>query len=273
VTFKHNILFFIIIFGIFACNPDPVKTDGVSIHMTQRRLPGESFDDAEARYRKGLDQLSLDDYSSSLSVKSGAAATDSLNSLDLGEFGNLELLQTAFAKLRDYQFMDSSSHPEIRRRSTWLYPDDGCFARADLAVQNLSGWKYTPVKKIFVFGELTVATANAVGGEVSWWFHVAPITKVNGQLYVMDPAVNPAGPLALSEWLGFLSSDPDKLLVNLCNSTAYVPHSRCASADVADLSRSLVDQQEFLDPEWDRLLELNRKPAEELGDHPPWLDE
>jgi hypothetical protein len=265
-------MYFLIFFTILGCRPDPVKTDGVSMQMTQRRLPGESFDEAEARYRKGLDELSLDAYSSNLSVKNSAVAVDKLDEDQVGEFGDITLLQTAFARLRDYQFIESVTHPEFRRRSTWLYPDDGCFARADLAVQNLANWNYPGVGKVFVFGELTVETENSPTGEVSWWFHVAPVTKIKDQLYVLDPAVEPAEPLELADWLGRISPDSAELLVNLCQPTAYSPYSRCGTAGEADLDRSINDQQKYLDPEWDRLVELGRSPAEELGDHPPWLE-
>jgi hypothetical protein len=262
-----------LLLGIFlnlGCKPDAVATDGVSARLTERRLPGETYDAAEARFRRGLNQISLDDYESSFSVKNTAAPIAEAGDSQAADFGEYSLLETAFRRLRDFQFVESVTHPEIVRRSTWLYPDDGCFARADLAVQNLAGWNYPQVEKVFIFGDLSVATANSPSGGVSWWFHVAPLARVGDDLYVLDPAVHPDGPLTLTEWTDQISDDPTAVVVSFCGSTAYSPYSRCDTPGVADWERTIGDQKDFLDPEWDRLVELGRDPKAELGESPPW---
>lgn len=257
--------------AIVSCRPSPVETEGVDFSLTQRRLAGESYDEAEARYRRGLDDLSLSAYMDSLSVKSLAQPLAVMDGSSIPEFADLGLLTKAFERVRDYRFLNSVSHPDVLRRSTWLYPDDGCFARADLAVQHLAAWKYTNVWKIFVFGELSVASENSVDGAVNWWFHVAPISQIDGNLYVLDPAIDPSKVLALTDWLDHMTEKRDDLLLSLCLGHAYNPYSRCLTPGEVDSGRALVDQESFLDLEWDRMVELGRDPSKDLGDFPPWL--
>ena len=66
------------------------------------------------------------------------------------------------AQLREARFVFGRDQPEFARRSSWLYPDDGCFARAALAADNLARWSFAPVAKIFVFGDLDVRTGQTI---------------------------------------------------------------------------------------------------------------
>src|ERR1700744_3582697 len=38
--------------------------------------------------------------------------------------------QRRFESLRDTRWLDDGAHKNFARRLAWLYPDDGCFARA-----------------------------------------------------------------------------------------------------------------------------------------------
>lgn len=178
-----------------------------------------------------------------------------------------------FKQFRDHRFVHDSSRPDFLRRSTWLYPDDGCFARASLAVLNLHKWSYEAPSKVFVFGDLQVETKNAPWGSVSWWYHVAPLVEVNGQKYVMDPSIEPKHPLKLAEWLGRMSERPEALEVAVCGSGSYTPDDICAKRTDGIERTALTDQGYFLSAEWYRLEELNRNPERELGEYPPWLDQ
>jgi len=259
------------VFLAVSCNDKPITTDGIQVDTTQKRLPGESYDEAEERYRGGLSKLNLDEYTDSLSVINAGKKFEDLDFSQLAEFGSLKTFTEAFEEARDHQFLTSEERPEILRRSTWLYPDDGCFARADLIVRNLPLWNTSKVHKIFVFGELAVSTENSKSGEVYWWFHIVPIAKVGGVNMVMDPSVDPSAPMTLEDWADAISSDVSSLKFSLCSAGSYIPYSRCDSASVGSRERAMADQSKFLEPEWTRLVALGRDPEAELGESPPWL--
>ena len=187
------------------------------------------------------------------------------------EWSSHEELTAKFRQLRDHRFLSRGSHPDFLRRSTWLYPDDGCYARAQLANSNLHSWSVQAPMKVFSFGDLHVKTRNSPLGEVSWWYHVAPIVEVDGQKYVLDPAIEPQHPLTLEEWLGRQSRNPGDLEVAICKSGSYTPYHQCADEiDGKEPKEALVDQGWFLDPEWERVEQLGRDPDQELGENPPW---
>jgi hypothetical protein len=176
-----------------------------------------------------------------------------------------------FDKFRDHRFLERSSQPGFLRRSSWLYPDDGCFARAALAVLNLGKLNVTLPKKVFVFGDLDVKTINSPNGSVSWWYHVAPLVEIDGVKYVLDPAIEPRNPLRLEDWLSRMNANPDNLEVAICGSGSYTPYDACHKESDGVESSALSDQGRYLDSEWYRLKSLGRIPEEELGDSPPWL--
>lgn len=180
------------------------------------------------------------------------------------------LMIERFKHFRDLRFLNEYGRPNFLRRSTWLYPDDGCFARAALANRNLS--KLTPAipNKVFVFGDLNVQTKNAPDGFVTWWYHVAPLVEVDGQKYVLDPAIEPSHPLKLEEWLATMSSTPQTLKVAVCGSGTYTPYDNCATVTDGKEQMAETDQAVYFDDEWERLETLNRNPEQELGDNPPW---
>ncbi|MGE0526571.1 MAG: protein-glutamine glutaminase family protein [Bdellovibrionales bacterium] len=189
---------------------------------------------------------------------------------DVVDWESEEVLKMRFTWIRDYRFLTSESRPEFPRRSSWMYPDDGCFARAALATRNLRGWRAPVPNKIFVFGNLSVNSPNAIGGQVTWWYHVAPLVEVKGQKYVLDPALEPREPLLLEEWLHRMSQNTSELEVAICGSGAYTPYDTCSRLTDGREEMAESDQKGFLEWEWERLEALNRNPEQELGDNPPW---
>lgn len=186
-------------------------------------------------------------------------------------WASVEAMNQLFNDIRDVRFIEDEDVTGFLRRISWLYPDDGCFARAGLAVENLkSRWNADFPKKVFVFGDLNVQTPNSPSGEVGWWYHVAPIVEVEGKNYVLDPAINPAGPLLLEDWLATMSTDIETLQVAICGSGSYVPFSQCdvESDGVEEGARG--DQPYYLSAERNRLMQLGRDANRELGDNPPW---
>lgn len=187
------------------------------------------------------------------------------------EWENEQVMMERFLAFRDLRFMTTPQKPNFMRRSSWMYPDDGCFARAALAVRNLVRANHSAPSKVFAFGDLHVQSANAIGGEVTWWYHVAPLVEVNGQKYVLDPAIEPTGPLKLEDWLARMSPRPETIEVSVCASGSYTPGDDCARETDGIEAGAESDQVWYLDLEWQRLLDLNRNPDAELGDNPPWL--
>lgn len=182
-------------------------------------------------------------------------------------------IEASFLKVRDERFVqetDKSMPAGYLRRSTWMYPDDGCFARAQLMEDNLTAWGHKPTSKIFVFGNLRVKSKNAIGGSVSWWYHVAPVVSDGMNEYVLDPAIEPSKPLLLNDWLKTMGS-LNSLSIAICNTNTYTPYSDCYNPSAWDGSSALDDQRGYLSDERSRLENLGRDTAQELGDYPPWL--
>lgn len=184
---------------------------------------------------------------------------------------NYDVMLERFKEMRDQRFLNDSSKPNFMRRISWLYPDDGCFARASLGIRNMFNASYPAPDKVYVFGDLTVQSANAQGGSVSWWYHVAPIVEVAGVKYVLDPAMEPSRPLTLPEWLARMSPSPDYLEVALCAGGTYTPYDNCERTIGSKEEQAVSEQGWFLPTEWSRLQDLGRNPERELGDNPPWL--
>lgn len=176
------------------------------------------------------------------------------------------MLEESFKYLRDFRFIKWNGRT---RRSSWLYPDDGCFARASLAVKNLFLNNVKAPDKIFAFGNLKLHTTNSARGYVTWWYHVAPIVEVHGEKYVLDPSIDPTTPLLLEDWLSRMGPI-QKLKVSICSSGTYGPKSNCSRITDGKESAALGAQGKYLNLEWNRLINLRRNPVKELGDFPPW---
>jgi hypothetical protein len=137
---------------------------------------------------------------------------------------------------------------------------------------NLIKWKESAPNKIFVFGDLQVKTKNSPDGLVEWWYHVAPIVEVNGEKFILDPAIEPHSPLKIEDWLRTMTGDIAKLEVAICGSGSYAPYDICDKTSDGIEAAAGRDQIQYLSNEWWRLEELRRVPLEELGDKPPWID-
>jgi hypothetical protein len=181
-------------------------------------------------------------------------------------------IQALFDRARDIRFMRDVEHANFSRRTTWLYPDDGCYARAGLLIQHALNWNYAFVpSKIFVFGDLNVNTSNSPSGSVSWWYHVAPIVRSeNSNLWVLDPSIHPDAPISLDNWLGVVTNDKSSLKVSACSSFTYDPSTSCFNTTLNDSLNALNDELSYLDSEWNRQVDLRRNPESVLGDYPPW---
>lgn len=81
----------------------------------------------------------------------------------------------------------------------FLYPDDGCPARAHEMCRRFVEKGVEP-EKIWTWGYVTVPTPNHPDCETFWIYHVAPTLDVDGTLHVIDPSLCTA-PVIVDDWL------------------------------------------------------------------------
>ena len=247
-----------------------IAKNSSQIHSS-KRFQNETLDEAISRYRKRLSSFQLQIQTNTvLDLKK---PIDELDLSNVPQWKSARQLQVAFERIRDERFLFVNTMPDFPRRLSWLYPDDGCHARAQLSGINLKNWGYIWPAKIFVFGALRIRTENHPHGFVSWWYHVVPIVKLEEDYFVFDPALDYYQPLMLDQWLLKMTTSLDIIEASICDPQVYVPSDKCFSDTNNEILQSTIDDEVwFLKQEWERLLQLGRNPEIELGDYPPWVD-
>ncbi len=81
---------------------------------------------------------------------SGAQAT--LSTSDIPDMQDWSQVQDSFEAARDRRNLRWTAMPKFLRRTTFLYPQDGCFLRAALMNRALMAQFIAPLPKIYVFG-------------------------------------------------------------------------------------------------------------------------
>jgi hypothetical protein len=243
-------------------------TASISINSAYR-APNESFEHAVHRHQELLRKTSPDVFATEGSAYSSAVPVDK------ADFSAVPVweqdIQKNFERVRDERFIAMDGRADFPRRSTWLYPHDGCWARAALAGKRIEEWSLARPAKLFIFGSLTVKTVNAPGGSVSWWYHVVPIVKDAEQnVLVIDPAIDPKAPMPVKDWIATMTPSADAVKIAVCDPLTFGPHSTCQKATKDDEGRALDDQKRYLGAEWQNLIQLKRDPEKELGETPPW---
>lgn len=181
-------------------------------------------------------------------------------------------LQKAFETVRDERFMPDADHPGFQRRMSWLYPDDGCFARAELFSQKLIEYGYPKPAKVFAFGDLSVWTQNSPMGMVSWWYHVVVGYRVGTEIFVFDPAITAEHPLPLKEWVRLMNVKADEVTISVCDSNSDDPYGPCVGSPEKTRDQAISRQSLFFGSEWNRVEILGDDPMKVLGDEPPWVN-
>lgn len=257
---------FVFLFVIFALSHASAAKE--TYGLSQRRNPQKPYTFYIGRH---IDLQNKRINHSTTSLSSVYESAKPIEQVDFQkvQLWNSENLNTAFENVRDVRFIDDTKNTNFKRRSTWLFPDDGCYARAELAIMNLTKLEYNSPNKIFAFGNLRANTSNSTSGEVTWWYHVAPIIRVGNVSYVLDPAIDSKKPLEVNDWLEKMGASPSELTVAICSSNSYDPYSSCEEKK-NKYDYAYKDQLIFLDQEWDRQIELGRDPNQVLGDSPPW---
>lgn len=182
---------------------------------------------------------------------------------------DLPTIEAAFFHVRDKRYLHSESPSEFLRRITWLFPDDGCYSRAALMKAELETMSI-PVSRVFIFGELSVMTSNHPSGWVGWWYHTAPVMKTpEGEVYVLDPAIEPSRPLKIQDWVLRQVPELERASLSVCHANTYSPMDPCENPG-DPMRQAHSDMRYFLGYEWERQEELGRNPEEVLGELPPW---
>jgi hypothetical protein len=209
-----------------------------------------------------------------------------------------------FEATRDPRYMDDI-YPAAAafnpRRISWLYPDDGCFARAQQVIALAGDDGFTGIKtpyKLWAFDKqgmnrLHVDTDNSdtgVGGSVNWTWHVVPLVQnEDGDFIVFDAALNPCGPLFWEDWLALMvldvdmfDNDADDFEVSISDADAYFPGDEPFGDPDGPTLRTVSEDDEegttstgigYLGLEWYRQIdELTRVADDRFGDTPEWLD-
>lgn len=107
----------------------------------------------------------------------------------------------------------------------FLYPDDGCWARAHEMCRLMIGMGLSP-KKVWIQGSLHVNTANNPNCQVFWGWHVAPTLCVRGPWFfttttmVMDPSLFNT-PVSKATWKS-VQGDPNASLTDSDASIYYL---------------------------------------------------
>jgi hypothetical protein len=82
----------------------------------------------------------------------------------------------------------------------FMYPDDGCWARAH-EMHKILASQGAPPRKAWLYGQLQVRTKNNPNCSVSWRYHVAPTLPVeNLGDHVLDPSMFRA-PVPVTQWV------------------------------------------------------------------------
>lgn len=237
------------------------------------RQPHESWKDLRASYQ--IQQALKFDIMSPPTHASVSNSSVAFKDLDLSFVPDFEKsddeIQVLFEGIRNLRFLNDPQVANFKRRITWLYPDDGCFARAEFVSRLIK--KEIPKAKfqrVFIFGDLEVKTKNSPSGVVGWWYHVAILIKHDNKTFVIDPSLEVTKPLELVDWIKLQVKDPNEAELAICSDSAYSPTSSCDATKSVSDAEAANDISNYESYERDNLKRLKRDPDAELGNNPPW---
>ena len=205
-----------------------------AVGLSAHRYQNETYEQAKNRHifnrNLGVDagdiRPSLDPLARHVSAERARKPMKNLNLSDIPDVGSYPDLEREFQYIRDSRFL-ATNDPQFPRRLTWMYPDDGCYARAEVAKHELEKHNFPAPKKLFVFGNLYAASKNSTTGFVQWWYHVAVTYRVGNDVYVFDPALEPQRPLKINEWNKLVGGEQNEVQYSICSSNTYDPSLDC----------------------------------------------
>lgn len=179
-----------------------------------------------------------------------------------------ELNAKAFAT-RSYANPDQGNY---LRRAPWLFPTDGCYAKAAHVSAVAQRLGLPAPGKVFVFGDLRFSSDFVNGGVVYWSYHVVAAYHIANEIYVIDPVVSRSSQLTngaampVAEWMKQISPQPQALEVSLCDSASYTPISACLNGN--GNGAYLGHIPDLLHDEYRNLLYVGFEPDQILGPGP-----
>ncbi len=172
-------------------------------------------------------------------------------------------IKRMFRELRDNRWMLSSEDPFWERRPSWMYPDDGCWTRAEVFAGEAWNRGFARPHRLFSFGNLVVNGSpnedpNDSNSTVNWNYHVVPLVRSasSGMPYALDPAIEPTRPLPWQEWLLRQVPALSQVLVVVGDSGAYHPGSPVTGGPNNFADAISQQQNTWLGLEWDRQSDL-----------------
>jgi len=186
-------------------------------------------------------------------------------------------IKTLFRALRDERALASTDEPWFPRRISWMYPEDGCWTRAEVFAGMANNRGFQKPYRLYSFGNLRVTSPNEdpLDGDnvVTWGWHVVPLVRSadTGMPYALDPAIEPTRPLPWQEWLLRQVSSLNDVWVVVADHNAYSPSSPVTGGP--DRYQDGVNHQQghWL---WKEMVrqrdELGYDPNVVLADYPPW---
>ncbi|RUR05694.1 protein-glutamine glutaminase family protein [Legionella sp. km772] len=251
--------------ALLAFIPCLVFANPSHLSISQQRAPNETMEQVVKRFSKILPQSA---WTKESPFNKKVPLMDMDYSLAPKITTYAELL-AMFHFVRDTRFLYEEAQPGFGRRISWLYPDDGCFARAAMTGMSLQMQHFIRPAKIFAFGELSLKTPYSVKGEVFWWYHVAAVVNYMDSIYVLDPALKPDGPILVGDWYNKMGIENDLTGV-VCNPYTYDPFDYCYKISSKGDINARKDQSRYLEKEWSRMQSLGFDPLQILGNNPPW---
>lgn len=269
-----NIIIFIC--SVLLCSYKPVAFDtkknaSLPVHSAAR-YENESYANAKSRY---LERLNIQNQKLPKTLRQkklmqfpAGSAMEQQKPLKEIDYSNVPLVDSydelveIFNAIRDDKSM-LKDHLDNARTISWLYPTDGCYARAGVGYLVAENKNFVLPKKIFAFGALGLPTPYPYPGQsnpgnlprgaifVEWMYHVALILGVRGTAdnvdtntyYVLDPSVQPYKPLPVKIWFNRITKGDTPLGV-VCDGNTYVPQDQCLSPDNLDANRQGILDEE-----------------------------
>ena len=175
-------------------------------------------------------------------------------------FAELEAFASEAFQIRLH---DNPNPGDFLRRGPWLYPANGCYAKA-AHVSFLAKQKgLSQPGKIYVYGDLEFDSPFAKNGHrVYWRYHMAAAYLFNGQVFIVDPGMSQSV-LTEQQWLNLISPSPQNVRVKYCDENSYSPLSSCVGGRGNGANLSHV--RGVLRDEWSNLRRLGYDPYVLLG--------
>ena len=190
--------------------------------------------------------------------------------------------EEAFNLIRDSRIF-SDPAPErggFFRRLSWLYPVDGCFIRAHMMPRALAGRGLPELRQIFLFGGDMLARSHWAPGfpdGIPWVYHVTAIISIDGEPWIIDPALFSDGLLTLRQWVALFVTNPSDLKASICHGETLSPANPCLEPA---RDERIPDYESYSDMDWlnqfliaeaDNVGQMGFEPMVILGDSPPWF--